>query len=155
MMEVYVISRFSGKYRFLSNFYGAPVDYEGVFYPTVEHAFQASKTLDKGLRIVVRDSWSPGAAKKFGRVLELRPGWEKIKLGIMADLVWLKFSGDRRLAVKLLRTKDAELVEGNTWGDYFWGVCNGKGENHLGKILMRVRDRLRKEERKRSNVGDL
>ena len=141
-----MINRFYGRYRFLSNFYGAPVEYEGVCYPTVEHAFQAAKTLDEGLRIVVRDLPTPGHAKRFGRRLSHRPSWEKIKLGIMGDLVWLKFSGDRRLAVKLLRTKDVELVEGNTWGDSFWGVCNGKGENHLGKILMRVRDRLRQEQ---------
>ena len=140
-----MISSFTGRYRFLSNFYGAPVEYEGVCYPTVEHAFQAAKTLDEGLRLVVRDSPTPGVAKRFGRGLGLRPSWEKIKLGIMADLVWLKFSEDSRLVVKLLRTKDEELVEGNWWGDDFWGVCNGKGENHLGRILMRVRDRLRKE----------
>lgn len=143
-----MISSFTERYRFLSNFYGAPVEYEGVCYPTVEHAFQAAKTLDEALRIVVRDTPTPGAAKMFGRRLELRPSWERIKLGIMADLVWLKFSGDRRLAVKLLRTKDEELVEGNWWGDDFWGVCNGKGENHLGRILMRVRDRLRQEDRR-------
>lgn len=142
-----MISNFTGRYRFLSNFYGASVEYEGVYYPTVEHAFQAAKTLDDGLRLVVRDSPTPAVAKRFGRGLGLRPRWEKIKLGIMADLVWIKFSSDRRLAVKLLRTRDEELVEGNRWGDDFWGVCNGKGENHLGKILMRVRDRLRQEEK--------
>ncbi len=141
-----MISSFTGKYRFLSNFYGAPADYEGVCYPTVEHAYQAAKTLDEGLRHVVCGLLTPGAAKRFGQRLSLRPGWEEIKLGIMEDLVWSKFSVDRRLAGKLLRTKDAVLAEGNTWGDDFWGVYSSKGQNHLGKILMRVRDRLRRGE---------
>jgi predicted NAD-dependent protein-ADP-ribosyltransferase YbiA (DUF1768 family) len=53
-----------------------------------------------------------------------------------------KFSRNPELRVKLLNTGDLQLVEGNYWGDTFWGVCNGKGENHLGKILMRVRKEL-------------
>ncbi len=142
-----MISGFSGKYRFLSNFFSAPVKYEGVHYPTVEHAFQAAKTRDKGLRRVIRGLRSPGEAKRFGRRLALRSDWGKIRVKVMEDLVWDKFSGDQLLARKLLMTKDAELVEGNTWGDIFWGVCYGQGENHLGKILMRVRDRLRLQEK--------
>ena len=47
------------------------------------------------------------------------------------------------LGNKLLETGNQELVEGNTWGDIFWGVCNGKGQNWLGKILMMVRDEIR------------
>lgn len=50
-----------------------------------------------------------------------------------------KFSQNPDLADKLVATKDAELIEGNTWGDRIWGVCDGIGENRLGKILMRVR----------------
>ena len=141
-----MISGFFEKYRFLSNFYRAPVDYEGVRYPTVEHAFQAAKTRDKGLRRVIRGLRSPAEAKRFGRRLALRSDWEKIRVKVMGDLVWDKFSSDQRLARKLLMTRDEELVEVNTWGDEFWGVCYGKGENHLGRILTRVRGRLRQEE---------
>ena len=76
----------------------------------------------------------------------LRPAWDDIKLNVMRDLVWRKFSEDPELRAKLLATGDAELVEGNAWGDTFWGVDqSGKGENHLGKILMETRTRLTKQ----------
>jgi len=60
----------------------------------------------------------------------------------MTDLVRQKFSNPQ-LAKQLLDTKDFELIEGNTWGDTFWGVCSGKGQNNLGKILMQIRNELK------------
>ena len=63
----------------------------------------------------------------------------------MAALIAQKFDkGELALALKY--TGDAELIEGNNWGDTFWGVCNGVGENHLGKLLMARRAQLRGNE---------
>ena len=77
--------------------------------------------------------------------MPLRPDWEKVKNGIMEEIVCAKFTQHTDLAEKLLATGDRVLVEGNHWGDTFWGVDTrtGQGENHLGKILMKVREELR------------
>lgn len=64
--------------------------------------------------------------------------------GVMLQLLRQKFLGDEELRRKLLRTGDAMLVEGNYWGDTYWGVCFGSGKNMLGKLLMQVREELRK-----------
>lgn len=131
------IESFSGQYHFLSNFYGIRVELGYVFYPSVENAFQAAKTFDPMAREPFRHV-SPREAKRLGRALPLRPDWEDVKLNIMETLLWRKFvNPDLRAA--LLETGDAVLVEGNTWGDKFWGVCDGTGENHLGRLLMKVR----------------
>jgi ribA/ribD-fused uncharacterized protein len=136
------IRSFSGRYAFLSNFAPSPLEYEGIKYPTVEHAFQAAKTLDNGQRLTIASARTPGIAKRAGRRLKLRDDWDVIRIGVMFHLLLLKFAV-APLSDQLLKTGDAHLVEGNTWGDRFWGVCGGKGENHLGALLMQVRDGLR------------
>ena|SRR3712207_6611903 len=137
-----MIDQFTGKYHFLSNFAACTLDVEGIVCPTVEHAFQAMKSLDPAERACIAGAATPAAAKWAGRKVALREDWEQVKVGIMEDLVRQKFS-DPELREKLLATGDEELVEGNTWNDRFWGVCRGQGQNQLGKILMRVRDELR------------
>lgn len=137
------IRRFYERYRFLSNFHPAPVVYDGYEYDSTEHAFVAAKTLDPEERAKIRAIKKPGAAKRAGRKLKLRDDWEDVKVNIMAELVLQKFARHPKLRDMLLETGDEELVEGNTWHDYFWGVCNGKGKNMLGKILMRVRELLK------------
>lgn len=132
------ISHFHGEYRFLSNFYPAKVVLDGDEYITVEHAYVAAKTTSEFLRRQVRQLQAPGEAKKFGRQLTLRDGWDGMKLAVMEDLVRQKFQHPELRAL-LEATRPHELVEGNEWGDVFYGVCRGKGENHLGRILMRVR----------------
>jgi ribA/ribD-fused uncharacterized protein len=148
------ITSFSGRHRFLSNFY--PVDVvlfhkewgdsgeHERFYPTVEHAYHAAKTTDQELRQLISEinRNRPQDAKAVGRKLHLRPDWEQIKLEVMLELLRSKFCSYpcREL---LLQTDDAELIEGNWWGDTFWGVCNGVGENHLGRLLMQVRTELK------------
>lgn len=141
------INSFQGDYRFLSNFWPAPVTFEGVFYPTVEHAFQAAKTLNLRIRAEIRDCKTAADAKRLGRRASLRPDWEAVKLSVMESLVRQKFAPNTELAESLLATGNAVLIEGNTWGDCFWGVCRGEGENRLGQILMQVRAELR-------NAGD-
>ena len=73
----------------------------------------------------------------------MRPDWESVKIDFMRYLVWNKFSTHEDLKLRLLDTADAELIEGNNWGDAFWGVCNGRGQNWLGRILMETREKLR------------
>jgi ribA/ribD-fused uncharacterized protein len=133
------IKSFSGDYSFLSNFYVSPVTFEGETYPSVEHAFQAAKSLDPIIRERIRTATTPGIAKKLGRAIKhLRLDWEQVKLDVMLTLLRAKFQ-NVNLVRQLLATGGANLVEGNTWNDHFWGVCNGEGKNHLGRLLMQVR----------------
>ncbi len=137
------IGQFNSKYRFLSNFYPCEIQYEGLSYPSVENAYQAAKALDPGVRKPFQ-TCTAAEAKKMGRGLYLLEGWDDRRLQVMEQLVREKFK-DSELARALLATGEAELVEGNCWGDCFWGVCNGQGDNHLGKILMKVRGELQGE----------
>ena len=139
-----IIDRFDGEHRFLSNFYPAQVLLDGVVYPSAEHAFQAAKTTDESLRREILCCDTPGKAKQKGRRLPLRSDWETIKISVMEKLIHDKFL-DPALRQKLIATGDAILVEGNWWGDTFWGICNKEGENHLGRILMRERDKINGE----------
>lgn len=136
------IDSFTGEYDFLSNFSPAAVAYDGIFWITVEHAYQAAKTVIPGERLRIHNGLTPGQAKKAGRKVTLRPDWEKIKVGVMSDLLACKFAVGSRLADQLLATGNAVLIEGNTWGDRFWGKVNGKGENWLGLLLMERRNFL-------------
>lgn len=136
-----MIDSFTGEHRFLSNFWPAEVELDGIIFPSVEHAYVAAKTLDPEVRAEIRLVNTAGQVKRFGRKLVLRPDWDEVKLSVMEDLVRQKFQHPE-LAKLLLATGDEELVEGNTWGDTFWGECFGSGANHLGKILMKVRDEL-------------
>lgn len=137
------IESFLGEYRFLSNFWPAPVEFEGIFFPSVEHAYQAAKSLDVEERRRIAAIVKPGDAKRAGRAVALRPDWEQVKLRVMEECVRYKFTHQAELREKLLATGDTELIEGNTWNDRFWGVCDGQGENHMGRILMKVRAELR------------
>ena len=133
------IDSFSGEYRFLSNFYLAPLEYEGRVYPSSEHAYQAAKTLNDNDRRKIAADPNPKNAKRRGQSVFLRKNWDKIKNDVMEEIVMTKFITHMSLREKLIETGDAELIEGNTWGDTYWGVCNGVGENNLGKILMNIR----------------
>jgi len=140
------ISTFFGKYRFLSNFWPCEFVWDNIVWNSSEHAYVASKTLDRALRLKISKMAGKGEVKRFGRTIELRPDWEQVKYDIMLEIVRAKFRQNPDLKQKLLETGDAELEEGNTWGDRVWGVCppnSGNGKNWLGKILMIVRKELR------------
>lgn len=136
------IDSFRGEYFWLSNFYFCHVIYDHEIYVSVEHAFQAAKTLDLEERKNIRKASTPSLAKKIGKTVKLIKDWENVKLDIMKELIHCKF-GITELMIKLLNTEDKILIEGNTWGDKFWGICNGEGENNLGKILMEERKWLK------------
>lgn len=136
------ITTFRGRYYFLSNFYLCKVEFDEMEYPSSEHAFQAAKTLDMGRRKFIATRSSPALAKMEGRRVKLRKDWEQAKINVMRQILKSKFSNPT-LRSKLLATDDTTLVEGNNWGDTFWGICKGIGENHLGKLLMEIRDELK------------
>ena len=137
-----MINCFDGKYAFLSNFYESPITYDGITYPTNEHFFQAMKTLDIDEKKKIAAASTPGQSKRLGRAVTLRSDWEAVKSYYMEIGLRLKFQNPD-LAEKLIATGDEELVEGNTWGDRIWGVCNGEGENRLGKLLMKIREEIK------------
>ena len=139
------IEEFQGDFRFLSNFYPSPFEYEGKQWPTVEHAFQALKSLSEDEQETIRNLSSPTEAKKAGKQVNLRTDWEDVKVPLMRSLVYQKFLQNEDLKNKLLETEDAILEEGNVWSDFFWGVCppsSGNGQNKLGKILMEIRSKI-------------
>lgn len=139
---VSIINSFRGMYFFLSNFYEAEVTYDGITYRNTEAAFQANKCADKRYRYQFSDL-NPSQAKQLGRRVSLRRDWEAVKFDVMKGVVLAKFQQNPELAKKLIATGDAYLEEGNTWGDRTWGTVDGVGSNHLGKILMEVREKLR------------
>lgn len=154
------IEQFRGPHAWLSNFYPVKVKFEGLTYSTVEHAYQAAKTIDPQARLWLSHSLVPGEAKRMGKRLVLRPDWEAVKLAVMKTLLRQKFQ-DSYLRQCLIDTGDAELVEGNWWGDRFWGKVifgkdgpatyrrtdvgeDGGGLNHLGRLLMQIREEVRR-----------
>ncbi len=134
-----VIDSFQGEYRFLSNFWLAEIEFGGILYPSSEHAYQAQKFIPERTKRLIANTPSPGKAKRLGRGSGMRDDWDTVKDTIMAQIVYLKFTRHPDLRAKLIATGDAELIEGNTWGDTYWGVCRGVGQNKLGKLLMELR----------------
>lgn len=144
-----MITSFTGLHRFLSNFWrGDPISYNGLEWPTVEHAYQAHKTLDRVYFEAIHGAPTPGVAKRMGRAVPLRSDWEEVKLPLMRGLIECKFSNPP-LAASLLNTAPHALVEGNDWGDTYWGavlryadgstIATWVGYNWLGVLLMAQR----------------
>lgn len=143
------IKTFTGAHAFLNNFWPSPINYEGIEYPTVEHAFQAAKTKNSEIRQTIAKAKTPGAAKRAGGRRGIvkdfvKADWEANKNQIMLNICRLKFACPD-LRDMLEATKDAILEEGNNWNDTYWGISlkTGKGKNHLGLILMRIREENR------------
>lgn len=146
--------------RFLSNFYPHKKDgskyphcvsviFDDIVYDCTETAYQAAKSTDKEERLMIRQM-TPYQAKAYwiGNEDKMRPDWEQIKDDMMRDLVTQKFNNNKELKQMLLNTGDAVLEEGNDWDDTYWGISNGRGENHLGRILMELRSKLQKSNKK-------
>jgi len=141
-----MITEFKDENRFLSNFSPCTVEYAGLSFRSVEHAFVAAKTEDRGEQAHVQ-TLTAGQAKRFGRNLNLRPSWDLMKIEVMRGLLEQKFELPEYKKL-LIATGSQQIVEGNTWGDTFWGmVFNkdgelGEGNNNLGLILMEIRENL-------------
>lgn len=146
--EKTTIMLFRGKHDFLSNFHFVEngIVFDGLTYHTAEAAFQAQKTLNFEEREKIAKCISPSFAKRMGRSVHLRSDWEEIKDTVMESVIRAKFS-DPTLRQKLLDTGDKDLIEGNTWGDSYWGydVLKKTGQNKLGKILKKIRKEIKEE----------
>lgn len=140
------ITRFEGPYLFLSNFAPLP---DG---STLEHHYQAAKTLDEEEYIGVMAASGPAEAKHRGRKVKLRADWEEVKRDVMLRLLRTKFKREPYRTM-LLETENVPLTEGNTWHDQYWGSCSCpmhygvEGANWLGRLLMQVREELRDDQR--------
>lgn len=162
--EQKVIDSFRGQYRFLSNFWPVSFKVSGIRYPSVEHAYQAYKTYDKTLRRKVAELPTPGKAKNFWKENEnSNPvlSFDQMKTSLMNSLIYNKFSFENEIMlIKLLvDTNDFDLIEGNNWGDKFWGMEkeNGVwvGENNLGLILMKRRQNFIEQKNKLNDLINL
>lgn len=140
-MQVNDILEFQGEHRWLSNFWPCSVELDGLVFSSVEAAYVAAKTTDIETRKKIQSLSTAGECKRFGRTIKLREDWEAVKLDVMYKLLVQKFN-NKELARKLLDTGDCHIQEGNKWNDRFWGVCKGQGENHLGKLIMKIRSEL-------------
>ena len=159
------INSFRGRFVFLSNFYPCRIEHKGITYPSVEHYYVALKVTGMqfidgvyytgaDFRELVARIPDAGDVKKVGKIVKVRSDWEEKKLGFMDWGVREKFK-DANLANMLLDTGDLQLIEGNNWHDNYWGVCScrkcgDRGENHLGRILMSIRDELKQQNKKPS-----
>lgn len=139
-----MIKEFSGKNRFLSNFYPCKIEYKGNVFPSIEHAYQSAKSDDPlWVGFCCHEAVSPNYIKFKSRSILIKENWDLLKLDVMEECVRNKFSKDP-LRTKLIETGDLYLQEGNSWNDKYWGIClrTNEGENHLGKILMKIRKEL-------------
>ena len=135
------VARFDGLYAPLSNFFPAPTEYRGEWYATSEHAYLTQKFTDLEIRTIISIAPTPGQAKRLSKQFPIRADWETIKVDVMLEALLYKFEKNEYPRAVLCATHGL-LVEGNTWHDTFWGVCNGVGDNMLGKLLMLVRQEL-------------
>ena len=141
-----MIIEFKNEFRWLSNFVEVEIEYEGKRYKSVEHAYQSAKSMDREWKKFCASDVSPGKVKRASRRIEIRDDWEAIKKSVMKNLLIKKFS-DERYRSLLLTTGDTYIIEGNTWGDTFWGVdlYSGEGENILGLMIMEIRSSMKVE----------
>lgn len=136
------IKGFFKEYRWLSNFHLVPILYEGILYPSSEHAYQAAKTFAIDIRKEIAALSSPAKARKKGQEIRARPDWNSVKILVMTAVLRIKFNNPE-LKEMLLATGDTYLEETNWWKDTFWGVYDGIGENNLGKVLMKIREEIK------------
>lgn len=140
-----IIAHFVFRRKWLSNFYYCHVEYKGNVYLSVEHAYQALKATNEIDRKWVAEANGSAEARLRGRCVKVRGGFDNFKNRLMLKLLWSKFHHNPHLRTKLLATWPHELVHGNMHEDKYWGVSRrtGEGENHLGKLLMFVRDAIK------------
>jgi ribA/ribD-fused uncharacterized protein len=157
--RVLFFKRDRAQFGFLSNFHAARVEIERHVWPTVEHFYQAQKSTDRAFHALILEHESPGRAKRLrsspsptgsarkGSYFRTNPAafradWWDVRLEVMQRGVRAKFEQNPELAAMLLATDFAELVE-DSERDTFWGAgSNGNGQNHLGRLLMAVRQEL-------------
>lgn len=163
-----MITRFEGRWVFLSNFHPITIEHQGIKYPTVEHYYVAMKCNNEqhfsgvmytpvDFREMIARMPYPGSVKKLGQKMRVRKDWDEKKVGFMRWGLEEKFK-DEFLKEMLISTGDMYIIEGNLWHDNFWGSCTcekcgDKGENRLGKMLMEIRESAIGKP-KRDSLGD-
>ena len=133
-------------YGEFSNFTSFPFVLDGVQWPTSEHYFQAQKFDDDAYREKIRTTKSPMIAARLGRSrrVPIRPDWESVKVDVMRKAVEAKINAHEELKELLLSTGNEELIE-DAARDSFWGCgADGSGQNWLGRILMELREQLKR-----------
>lgn len=143
-----MIKEFQGQFRWLSNFVPVEIELGDFTYSSVEHAYMSAKSDSIEWKEFCADSNNtPGDVKRKSRNIKLKSDWENIKITVMEECLNQKFRQEPYKS-KLLSTKNLHIQEGNNWNDKFWGVClkTNKGENNLGKLIMKIRDTLRLEQ---------
>lgn len=145
------IDSFRGRYYFLANTDDSTLLYQGLYYPSAEHAFHAGKSADQNVRQAISAAPTWREAKALGRRVELRvsrEAWDnRVRLDVMAEVLAAKFSIPN-FRDRLIATGTALLIEGNTHCDQDWGDCRcarheaRPGDNLLGKALMHQRGLL-------------
>lgn len=140
------IAGFNGEYRFLSNFWYSPIVLEEIWFRTAEHAFQSAKGVNFNEVRQVISAATPGDAKRLGRKIQMKDNWMDIRNEVMELIVRAKFQQNTNLKDLLIETGDLPIIELNNWGDTYWGMTEymgiRKGQNFLGKILMKIRSEL-------------
>ncbi len=160
---------FKGEKRYLSNMYPCKIkfdskykneypefDFDNKIYNSSEHLYQALKSKNRNWHKLIRDTIEPKETKKLARkklskyykennsnnIFKIREDWEEIKLKAMEITIFLKFTQNQELLEKLLK-EDTYIEERNDWNDIFWGTYKGIGKNYLGKLLMKLRDKIK------------
>lgn len=136
------IDEFSNEYRWLSNFQKCTLEIGDISFHSVEQAYQYYKCAKAEDREKMLSLPTAGQCKRFARGVEVHEKFHSKKLELMERLTLEKYTQNPDLRKKLIATGERPLIEGNWWHDVFWGMHDGKGENHLGKILMKVRKEL-------------
>ena len=153
-----MITKFPGRWHFLSNFYPCEIEHKGIKYPSVEHYYVAMKVTEIQLfdgvhytagdfRELISKVKLPGDVKKIGQRVKIRKDWDDKKLQFMEWGVREKFK-DPKIAELMLLTGVQDMIETNWWHDNFWGSCScpkcvNSGQYNLGKILMTIRSEIR------------
>lgn len=134
---------FFEEYRWLSNYESCKIKLGDYTFNSSEAAYMAEKTDNPEQKAHLASLATGSEAKKYGQKVDLKPDWDKIKVGAMSKILLAKFEQNPPLAEKLVATGEKYLEETNWWHDTFWGVCEGVGNNSLGKLLMMVRRQLK------------
>lgn len=137
------IDDWSGEFSFLRNDFPVSILFDGITYPSVEHAFQAGKTFNQNIRENIADAPTASIAKKIGKAItDIPDNWDSYRLEHMENILYQKFEAPE-LAKQLEDTGDKHIIMLNN-SDTFWGMVIDEddyrvGDNNLGKILMKIR----------------
>ncbi|QLE70237.1 NADAR family protein [Streptomyces rectiverticillatus] len=125
----------------LRNDYPAPIDADGVTYPSVAHAYWALSVTDPEVRAAIAAASSTYAARGLAAGTARREGWEQVHVAVMAGLLRAKYARYPELAEILVDTGDATLIYADG-SSRFWGNAGGSGRNWAGRLLELARAEL-------------